>query len=428
MLANFFVPILDDGWRFIAIFAAVTFLAALTGAGVAVLAVDRADPWSIYFFRDPPRGVPQDDGVLVAPADGLVQMVVDAVPPAELGLGEQPLTRVSIFLSVFDVHINRSPCAGTVDVVAYRPGKFLNAAADKASEDNERMAIALRRADGRDDRLRADRRLGGAAHRLLHQAGPGRAGGRALRPYPLRQPHRPLSAARRAVAGGAGPAHDRRRDGDGRARAGLTRNPARAVEFVVIAGTTGSRDGQRLSHPPRRLRGFSINRLIPNVLTLAALCSGLTAIRFGLQGEMRLAVIAIIVAAIFDALDGRVARRLGVTSRFGAELEFAVGLPVLRRRAGAGALSRLAQGRRCAGLGRHPDVPDVLGAAAGALQHRAAGRHAAACLDRLVLHRRAGARRRAARPDPAGGELRDRGRLAAPSRWSSARCWCWSAA
>ena len=116
--------------------------------------------WSIYFFRDPSRGVPQDDGVLVAPADGLVQMVVDAVPPAELGLGDQPLTRVSIFLSVFDVHVNRSPCAGTVDVVAYRPGKYLNAAADKASEDNERMAIALRRADGRDHRLRADRRAG----------------------------------------------------------------------------------------------------------------------------------------------------------------------------------------------------------------------------------------------------------------------------
>ncbi|MGZ3340358.1 MAG: CDP-diacylglycerol--serine O-phosphatidyltransferase [Reyranella sp.] len=71
----------------------------------------------------------------------------------------------------------------------------------------------------------------------------------------------------------------------------------------------------------RRLRGFSINRLIPNVLTLAALCSGLTAIRFGLLGQMKLAVVAIIVAAIFDALDGRVARRLGVTSRFGAELD-----------------------------------------------------------------------------------------------------------
>jgi phosphatidylserine decarboxylase len=148
MLANFFVPILDDGWRFIAIFAAITFLAALTGAAWLFWPLFALTLWSIYFFRDPSRGVPQDDDVLVAPADGLVQMVVDAVPPAELGLGDQPLKRVSIFLSVFDVHINRTPCAGTVDVVAYRPGKYLNAAADKASEDNERMAIALRRPDG----------------------------------------------------------------------------------------------------------------------------------------------------------------------------------------------------------------------------------------------------------------------------------------
>ena len=130
------------------IFAAVTFLAALTGAAWLFWPLFVLTLWSVYFFRDPPRGVPQDDGVLIAPADGLVQMVVDAVPPAELGLGDAALTRVSIFLSVFDVHINRAPCAGTIDVVAYRPGKFLNAAADKASEDNERMAIALSRADG----------------------------------------------------------------------------------------------------------------------------------------------------------------------------------------------------------------------------------------------------------------------------------------
>ena len=148
MLANFFVPILGDGWRFIAIFAAVTFVAALTGLAWLFWPLLLLTLWSIYFFRDPPRGVPQQDGLLIAPADGLVQMVTEASPPPELGLGDQPLTRVSIFLSVFDVHINRSPCAGTVDVVAYRPGKFVNAAADKASEDNERMAIALRRADG----------------------------------------------------------------------------------------------------------------------------------------------------------------------------------------------------------------------------------------------------------------------------------------
>jgi phosphatidylserine decarboxylase len=149
MLANFFVPILDDGWRYIAIFAFVTLLAALTGLAWLFWPLMALTLWSVFFFRDPPRGVPQDDGILIAPADGLVQMVTQAVPPAELGLGGAPLTRVSIFLSVFDVHINRAPCAGTVEVVAYRPGKFVNASADKASEDNERMAIAFRRADGR---------------------------------------------------------------------------------------------------------------------------------------------------------------------------------------------------------------------------------------------------------------------------------------
>lgn len=149
MLANFFVPILADGWRFIALFAGATFLAALTGAAWLFWPLMILTLWSIYFFRDPPRGVPQDDGLLIAPADGLVQMIVDAVPPPELGLGGETLTRVSIFLSVFDVHINRAPCAASVDVVAYRPGKFLNAAADKASDENERMALALRRPDGR---------------------------------------------------------------------------------------------------------------------------------------------------------------------------------------------------------------------------------------------------------------------------------------
>ncbi len=149
MLANFLVPILADGWRFIALFAGATFLGALTGAAWLFWPLMILTLWSIYFFRDPPRGVPQDDGVLIAPADGLVQMIVDAVPPPELGLGNAALTRISIFLSVFDVHINRAPCAASVDVVAYRPGKFLNAVADKASEENERMALALRRPDGR---------------------------------------------------------------------------------------------------------------------------------------------------------------------------------------------------------------------------------------------------------------------------------------
>ncbi len=171
MLANFFIPILDDGWRFIGIFAALTFVGALTGAAWVFWPLLLVTLWSIYFFRDPPRGVPQEDGLLIAPADGLVQMVVPAVPPAELGLGGEPLVRVSIFLSVFDVHINRAPCAGTIDVVAYRPGKFLNASDDKASDDNERMAIALDRADG--SRIGFVQIAGWVARRIICYVKPG---------------------------------------------------------------------------------------------------------------------------------------------------------------------------------------------------------------------------------------------------------------
>lgn len=173
MLANFFVPILDDGWRFIAIFAFITLLAALTGIAWLFWPLMGLTLWSIFFFRDPPRGVPQDDGMLIAPADGLVQMVTQAAPPAELGLGSAALTRVSIFLSVFDVHINRAPCAGTVEVVAYRPGRFVNAAADKASEDNERMAIAVRRADGR--LIGCVQIAGWVARRIICNIKPGQA-------------------------------------------------------------------------------------------------------------------------------------------------------------------------------------------------------------------------------------------------------------
>jgi phosphatidylserine decarboxylase len=99
--------------------------------------------WCAYFFRDPPRVTPVRDGIVVAPADGRVSRIANAVPPKELDLGDRPLSRISIFMSVFDCHVNRSPVAGRIERIAYRAGKFLSADLDKASEDNERNAFAI---------------------------------------------------------------------------------------------------------------------------------------------------------------------------------------------------------------------------------------------------------------------------------------------
>jgi phosphatidylserine decarboxylase len=104
----------------------------------------------LFFFRDPERFPPPRPGLAVAPADGRVVSVRPAVPPAELGLGDAPRWRVAIFLSVLDVHVNRAPAEGTVTRIAYRHGAFLNASLDKASDDNERNAMAIRLPDGRD--------------------------------------------------------------------------------------------------------------------------------------------------------------------------------------------------------------------------------------------------------------------------------------
>jgi phosphatidylserine decarboxylase len=99
--------------------------------------------WCAYFFRDPPRVTPLREGVLVSPADGRISRVTKAPPPAELGLGARPLPRISVFMSVFDCHVNRSPVAGRIEKMVYRAGTFINADLDKASEDNERNALVI---------------------------------------------------------------------------------------------------------------------------------------------------------------------------------------------------------------------------------------------------------------------------------------------
>jgi phosphatidylserine decarboxylase len=105
--------------------------------------------WCALFFRDPVRVTPVREGIVVAPADGRVSMISHAVPPAELGLGDKALPRVSIFMSVFNCHVNRAPVAGKIERIAYRPGAFINAELDKASEDNERNSLVISSAQGR---------------------------------------------------------------------------------------------------------------------------------------------------------------------------------------------------------------------------------------------------------------------------------------
>jgi phosphatidylserine decarboxylase len=149
-LSTFTVPPLHrEGWRFVGLFAVGAALLfwmwePLGWLGLILTA------WCAYFFRDPARVTPNRPGLVISPADGMVQMIQPAIPPAELGMDQRPLTRISIFMNVFDVHVNRAPVDGEVVALAYRPGKFVNAALDKASEHNERQSIHLRARDGLD--------------------------------------------------------------------------------------------------------------------------------------------------------------------------------------------------------------------------------------------------------------------------------------
>ncbi len=131
-----------EGWPFIGLtlLAALALLFVFT-PGFWVLLILAG--WMVIFFRNPVRVVPVASGLVVSPADGRIEPVVRALPPAELGLGDLPLTRVSVFMNVFDCHINRAPVAGRVARIVYRRGKFFNADLDKASEDNERNAMLI---------------------------------------------------------------------------------------------------------------------------------------------------------------------------------------------------------------------------------------------------------------------------------------------
>ncbi len=137
------IPIHRDGWRFIALFLAFN-LALLLLSPWAALAFAPFTLWCIAFFRDPDRITPDGAGLIISPADGKLLPIAHAVPPPELAMGSEPRLRLSIFMDVFNVHVNRMPIDGKIVALGYRKGRFFNASFDKASEHNERMSIRIR--------------------------------------------------------------------------------------------------------------------------------------------------------------------------------------------------------------------------------------------------------------------------------------------
>jgi phosphatidylserine decarboxylase len=136
------VPVTPEGYPFIGVFAFVSLILFWLWSPLGWLGT-LATLWCAYFFRDPPRVTPVRDGLVVAPADGRVSQVTTVVPPPELGLGAKALPRISIFMSVFDCHVNRSPVTGKIEKIVYQPGKFVSADLDKASADNERNSLVI---------------------------------------------------------------------------------------------------------------------------------------------------------------------------------------------------------------------------------------------------------------------------------------------
>ena len=148
-MSKIFPKIHNEGYKFIIIFAIVTiilyFLNGFLGFIGLVLTI-----WCYYFFRDPERTSIGDDSYLTSPADGVVLQVMDTNGPKELGLENKQMKKISIFMDVFDCHVNRSPCSGAISEILYKPGKFFNASLDKASEDNERNYYKIKNSDGED--------------------------------------------------------------------------------------------------------------------------------------------------------------------------------------------------------------------------------------------------------------------------------------
>ncbi len=148
-MASFFAPIHRAGWPFIAAFAVITLLLLIFAKTLGFIGI-LLTGWCIYFFRNPRRVTPQGEGLIISPGDGIVTKIEKARPPLELKWKNKELPRISIFLNVFDVHVNRIPVEGTIKTIKYHPGKFLNASLDKASDLNERNSLLITTPSGQE--------------------------------------------------------------------------------------------------------------------------------------------------------------------------------------------------------------------------------------------------------------------------------------
>ena len=149
MLNSVFPKIHKEGYRFLAIAVIITFICLLFSNALGLITI-LLTVWVYYFFRDPERISIQDDNFLVSPADGLISNISEVDGPAELSLENKKFTKVSIFMNVFNCHVNRTPISANVAEILYKPGKFLNASLDKASEDNERNYYKIKNNLGED--------------------------------------------------------------------------------------------------------------------------------------------------------------------------------------------------------------------------------------------------------------------------------------
>ena len=147
MFSKIFPPIHTEGYKFLVIAVFITIVLIVFSSFLGTIGL-LLTVWVYYFFRDPERVIIEDDNYLVSPADGEVIKVEEVDGPKEVGLENKKFKKISIFMNVFDCHVNRTPCAGTVEDILYKPGKFLNASFDKASEDNERNYYKIKDTSG----------------------------------------------------------------------------------------------------------------------------------------------------------------------------------------------------------------------------------------------------------------------------------------